>query len=201
MRIPLSKGEIAPDFTFTGVDGVPLQLSDLRGRKVLLAFFRNAACAMCNLRVQHFIRRYDQWRRQGLEIVAVFESPEISMSQYVSRQEAPFPLIADPQANLYDLYDVEVSEEKVQATMADTNTQKFVAEAAAEGFALTKEEGSNFYRIPAEFLIDENGIVQDAHYGQLVIDHLPLDVIDRFAAGNYGAVDSGVSVESKVKTE
>ncbi|MDF2652888.1 MAG: hypothetical protein K0Q73_8693 [Paenibacillus sp.] len=201
MRIPLSKGEIAPDFTFTGVDGVPLQLSDLRGRKVLLAFFRNAACAMCNLRVRHFIRRYVQWRLQGLEIVALFESPETSMSQYVSRQEAPFPLIADPQANLYDLYDVEVSEEKVQATMADTNTQKFVAEAAAEGFALTKEEGSNFYRIPAEFLIDENGIVQDAHYGQLVIDHLPLDVIDRFAAGNYGAVDSGVSVESKVKPE
>jgi peroxiredoxin Q/BCP len=151
------------------------------------------------LRVGHFIRRYNHWRLQGLEIVAVFESPETNMSQYVGRQEAPFPLIADPQADLYDLYGVEVSEEKVQATMADTNTQKFVAEAAAEGFALTPEEGSNFYRIPAEFLIDDNGIVQDAHYGQLVIDHLPLDVIDRFAAGNNGAVDSGVSVESKVK--
>jgi peroxiredoxin Q/BCP len=199
MRIPLSKGEIAPDFTFAGVDGVPLKLSNLRGRKVLLAFFRNAACAMCNLRVRHFIRRYNQWRLQGLEIVAVFESPETNMSQYVGRQEAPFPLIADPQADLYDLYGVEVSVEKVQATMADTNTQKFVAEAAAEGFALTPEEGSNFYRIPAEFLIDENGIVQNAHYGQLVIDHLPLEVIDRFAAGNNGAVDSGVSVESKVK--
>ncbi|MGO4268807.1 peroxiredoxin family protein [Paenibacillus sp. TAF58] len=184
MRMPLSKGEVAPDFTFTGIDGVPLQLSDLRGRKVLLAFFRNAACAMCNLRVRHFIQRYNQWRLQGLEIVAVFESPDANMSQYVSRQDAPFPLIADPQADLYDLYGVEVSEEKVQATIADTITQKFVAEAAAEGFALTKEEGSNFYRIPAEFLIDNNGIIHEAHYGQLVIDHIPLDVIDRFAAGN-----------------
>lgn len=184
MRMPLSKGDIAPDFTFTGINGVPLHLSDLRGRKVLLAFFRNAACAMCNLRVRHFIRRYNQWSLLGLEIVAVFESPETSMSQYVGRQDAPFPIISDPQADLYNLYGVEVSEEKVKATMADANTQKFVAEAAAEGFTLTPEEGSNFYRIPAEFLIDDNGIVQDAHYGQLVIDHLPLDVIDRFASSN-----------------
>ncbi len=198
MRIPLSKGDVAPDFTFTGVDGVPLQLSDLRGRKVLLAFFRNAACAMCNLRVRHLIRRYNQWSLQGLEIVAVFESPETNMSQIVNLQEAPFPLIADPQADLYDQYGVEVSEEKVQATMADTNTQNFVAEAAAEGFALIREEGSNFYRIPAEFLIDDDGIIQDAHYSQLVTDHLPLDIIDLFAAGNYRAVDSEVSVESKV---
>ncbi|KRE46338.1 peroxiredoxin family protein [Paenibacillus sp. Soil724D2] len=193
MRMPLSKGDIAPDFTFTGINGVPLQLSDLRGRKVLLAFFRNAACAMCNLRVRHFIRRYNQWSLLGLEIVAVFESPETSMSQYVGRQDAPFPIIADPQADLYNLYGVEVSEEKVKATMADANTQKFVAEAAAEGFTLTPEEGSNFYRVPAEFLIDDNGIVQDAHYGQLVIDHLPLDVIDRFASSNI----SEVSVETE----
>ncbi|MDQ0878716.1 hypothetical protein QFZ77_007375 [Paenibacillus sp. V4I3] len=87
-------------------------------------------------------------------------------------------------------------------SMWDARAQTFAGNAlgnAAEGFALTPEEGSNFYRIQAEFLIDDNGIVQDAHYGQLVIDHLSLDVIDRFAAGNNGAVDLGVSVESKVK--
>lgn len=181
MRNPLSPGAIAPDFTFTGVDGVPLRLSDLRGRKVLLAFLRNAACALCNLRVRHFIRHYIQWSLQGLEVVAVFESSDSNMSQYVGRQEAPFPLIADPQADLYDLYGVEVSEEKLQATIADSKTQTFVAEAAAEGFALTPEEGSNMHRIPAEFLINEEGIVQVVHYGRLVTDHLPLDVIDRFA--------------------
>lgn len=181
MRNPLSPGTTAPDFTFSGVDGVALRLSDLRGRKVLLAFLRNAACALCNLRVRHFIRHYNQWSEQGLEVVAVFESPNSNMSQYVGRQEAPFPLIADPQADLYNLYGVEVSEEKVQATIADLKTQTFVDEAAAAGFALTPEEGSNMHRIPAEFLINENGIIQVAHYGRLVTDHLPLDVISDFA--------------------
>lgn len=181
MRQSLFPGTAAPDFTYIGIDGAPLRLSDLRGRKILLAFFRNAACALCNLRVRYFIRQYERWRSQGLEIVAVFESPDSNIAQYVGRQEAPFPLIADPRAELYDLYGVEVSEAKMQATIADTHTHAFVAEAEAEGFALTPEEGSNMHRIPAEFLIDEHGIVQVAHYGRLVTDHLPLEAIDRFA--------------------
>ncbi|CAG7637209.1 peroxiredoxin family protein [Paenibacillus allorhizosphaerae] len=185
MRVSLTTGDAAPDFTFTGIDGTPVRLSDLRGRKVLIAFFRNAACALCNLRVRHFIRRYDEWQRQGLEIVAVFESPQSSISRHVGRQEAPFPLAADAGADLYERYGVEVSAEKVQATIADANTKTFISEAEAEGFALTPEEGANMHRIPAEFLIDENGIVQVAHYGRLVTDHLPLDAIDRFAASGH----------------
>lgn len=138
----LSNGSPAPDFTFPDMDGNPLRLSDLRGRKVLLAFFRNAACALCNLRVRQFIRRFDEWRAQGLEVIAVFESAHESVSRYVGRQEAPFPIVSDPQAELYGLYGVEVSEEKTQATIADPGTQAYVAEAAREGFALTTEEGS-----------------------------------------------------------
>jgi hypothetical protein len=38
------------------------------------------------------------------------------------------------------------------------------------------------FRIPAEFLLDENGVVQVAHYDRLVTDHLPMDAIDRYAA-------------------
>lgn len=178
----LSNGSPAPDFAFPDRAGHPLLLSGLRGRKVLLAFFRNAACALCNLRVRQYIRRFDEWRAQGLEVIAVFESAGESVSQYVGRQEAPFPIVPDPQAKLYELYGVEVSEENTQATIADPGTQEYVAEAAREGFALTPEEGANFNRIPAEFLIDENGIVQVAHYGGKITDHLPLETIDRFAA-------------------
>ncbi|MDF2680937.1 MAG: redoxin [Brevibacillus sp.] len=181
MRNRLAQGEAAPDFTFSCGDGVTLRLSDLRGRKVLLAFFRNAACALCNLRVRQFIRRYSQWQQQGLEVVAVFESPDSAMTHYVGKQEAPFPLLPDPQAEIYDQYGVEVSEDKFQATIKDSNTQAFIAEAAAEGFALIHQEGANMHRIPAEFLIDENGIIQIVHYGSLVTDHLPIEVIDRFA--------------------
>lgn len=182
----IQSGEAAPDFSFTAADGTTQNLYDYLGRKVLLAFFRNAACALCNLRIRNFIMRYEDWRRQGLDIIAVFESPEVNLRDHVGQQQAPFSLVADPEGTIYSLYGVEVSEEKVKATIADPHTHSIVAEAAAAGFLLQKEEGSNFNRIPAEFLINENGIVWLAHYGRLVTDHLPFEQIERFARNEAG---------------
>ncbi|MNP85147.1 hypothetical protein D3C76_1847560 [compost metagenome] len=59
---------------------------------------------------------------------------------------------------------------------------QFTDEAEAAGFKLTPEEGSNFNRIPAEFVLDEDGIIRIAHYGRLITDHLPYGTIERYAA-------------------
>ena len=45
--------------------------------------------------------------------------------------------------------------------------------------AAPPEEGSNFHRMPAEFLIRPDGIVEIAHYANYVYDHLELDVLER----------------------
>lgn len=192
MISPLQSGRAAPAFTTTDILGNPVALQSYRGRKVLLSFFRFSACALCNLRVHQFIGRYPQWRRQGMDVIAVFESPIANMNTHVGAQNAPFPLVADPTATLYDLYGVETSEEKVQATLTNAHTKEFIARAATAGFELTPEDGSNFQRIPAEFIIDEDGIVLVAHYNRLITDHLELVAIDRFAAGQ-----SDKSMETK----
>ncbi|THF73178.1 redoxin domain-containing protein [Cohnella fermenti] len=179
----LQPGMAAPAFRTVDQQGNFLSLEHYRGRKVLLAFMRFSACALCNLRVHRLIGRYPEWQRQGLDVIAVFESPEANLRTHVGAQNAPFPLAADPASQLYDLFGVETSEEKVRLTLADANTKNCVEEAAAAGFALTPEEGSNFHRMPAEFLIDENGIIRLAHYSRLITDQLALEEIDRFAAG------------------
>ncbi len=178
----LQPGMNAPVFATADINDNSVAIDSYRGRKVLLAFFRFSACALCNLRVQQFIGRYPQWQSRGMEVIAVFESPLANMKTYVGAQNAPFALIADPEAALYDLYGIETSEEKVQSTLADAGTKVRIAEAAAAGFKLTPEEGSNFHRIPAEFIIDDNGIVKVAHYNRLITDHLDFAEIDRFAA-------------------
>ncbi|ASS68283.1 MULTISPECIES: peroxiredoxin family protein [unclassified Paenibacillus] len=177
----LTAGTPAPDFSLADWQGNPIRLADLQGRKVLLSFFRNAACALCNLRVQQLKKWYGEWSEQGLEIIAVFESPAASLREYVGKQDAAFPIVGDPEAELYRLYGVEVSEQKFKATVADPGTHAHIRQAAAAGFVLAEEEGANMHRIPADFLIDEQGIVQAAHYGSLVTDHLPLEAVARFA--------------------
>jgi thioredoxin-dependent peroxiredoxin len=52
---------------------------------------------------------------------------------------------------------------------------------------LTKEEGSNFLRMPADFLIGPDGVVRAAHYAAYVWDHLPFACIEELL----GATVSG----------
>lgn len=173
-------GEAAPIFQTEDIFGNTVDLSAHAGRWVLLSFLRMSACALCNLRVHELIGRYDDLQRRGLDAIAVFESPRENMLQYVGRQDAPFPLIGDPQAKLYDRYGVETSEEKVQATMQAASTPERIAAAKAAGFELTPEPGSNFHRMPADFLIGPDGIIREAFYSDLVGEHLPFAVIERY---------------------
>src|SRR5262245_1436616 len=124
----IQPGMPAPLFQTLDLFGNPVGLAAYRGKPLLLAFFRNAACALCNLRVHGLIERYADYQRAGLEIVAIFESPAASMRQYVGKQDTPFPLVADPEAHLYTLYGLENSQAKIAATIAMTATQAVIGQ-------------------------------------------------------------------------
>ena len=158
----LMVGMTAPIFQSVDLFDQPINLEDYKGRWLLLSFYRFSACALCNLRIHQLITAFPDYQQKGLEMLAIFESPKANLLQYVGKQDAPFPLIGDPKARIYDLYGLETSEEKIKATMDDPNTMDRVKAAAAAGFALTKEEGSNFNRMPADFLIDPDGIIRSA---------------------------------------
>ncbi|GCE21577.1 redoxin domain-containing protein [Dictyobacter kobayashii] len=178
----LHRREVAPQFEAEDIFGARIDLRAYEGKPVLLTFLRNGACAICNLRVHQLIQRYPELHARGLEFLAVFESPVSSILQYVtSRQEVPFPIIADPTARLYDLYGVEVSQEKTQASMARVETpefQRMIQDAAAIGYQLLHEKGANFERLPADFLIGPDQCIQLAFYSDLIGDHLPLAEVE-----------------------
>jgi thioredoxin-dependent peroxiredoxin len=172
--------QLAPDFSANDIFGQTIQLSAYRGSPVLLSFFRNSACALCNLRVHQLIQRYSAYHAAGLEVLAVFESPVESIRQYVGKQDAPFPIIANPLGELYTLYGVEVSEEKVNATITSIEGKERIQEAAEAGYQLVREAGSNFYRIPADFLIDADGRIHTALYTDWIGQHLSFEAIEAF---------------------
>ncbi|GHO89666.1 alkyl hydroperoxide reductase [Dictyobacter formicarum] len=178
----LQTGMVAPHFEAEDVFGERIDLRAYEGKFVLLSFLRNGGCALCNLRVHQLIKRYPELYAHGLEMLAVFESPVASIKQYVtSRQDVPFPIIVDPGAQLYDLYGVEVSQEKAQASVARVGTpeiQQMIQDAAAIGYELTHEDGANFHRMPADFLIGPDQRIQRAFYSDLIGDHLSLAEIE-----------------------
>src|SRR5687768_10121964 len=105
----LFQNQSAPDFVAETLEGKKVRLSDFKGQKILLSLLRNGACALCNLRIHELIKNQD--RLEGLKVLAVFESPKEDMLPYVGRQNPPFPLIADPKAEIYNLYGAESSPE------------------------------------------------------------------------------------------
>ncbi len=168
----LAEGSPAPDFTAEVWSGERLQLSGLRGGKLWLAFFRYASCPLCNLQVHQVIERWEQLQAAGLQVVAVFQSPASSISEYVGKQAPPFPLLCDPEERLYELYGLESS---LAGFMSPANAGN-LARASAKGFLPGRMEGTKT-RLPADFLIDERGVIQRALYARVIGEHMAVDEV------------------------
>jgi thioredoxin-dependent peroxiredoxin len=176
----LSKNQAAPDFLAETLQGEKIRLSDFKGQKILLSLLRNGGCALCNLRIHELIKNQD--KLNGLKVIAVFESPKEDMLPYVGKQNAPFPLISDPNAAIYELYGAESSQEKIERIVANGSVHHKVEEAKGAGFDLITQENSNFFRLPADFLIREDLTIERAHYkDEDNYNHISLAEIEEFA--------------------
>ena len=179
----LQPGTEAPDFTAQVWNGDTVRLGDYRGRPVWLAFFRYASCPLCNLRVHDIVQRFAGLEKRGLVVLAVFQSKPSSVTEYVGRQEPPFPIICDPEESLYSLFGLESS---LAAFANPANLWNFAKTAPKGLLKLGRMEGTKT-RIPADFLIDGDGVLRTAFYGRKIADHIPFDLVDAFL------VDHGAS--------
>lgn len=168
----LISGTPAPDFRVRDWRGTEHHLARMRGRRVWLAFFRYASCPLCNLRVRAMIERWPSWEGR-VALLAVFQSPSASIAAYVGKQAPPFPLIGDPEEELYRSYHLESS----LAGFLSPRAAAVGARAATRGFLPGRMEGTKT-RHPADFFIDEEGILVRAFYGSDISEHVPFEAVD-----------------------
>ncbi|WP_164848375.1 peroxiredoxin [Halobacteriovorax sp. HLS] len=167
--------KIAPLFNKESFDNENIILESYRGQKVWLAFFRYASCPLCNLRINEMIRRYKELEAEGLKIITVFQSPRTSVEKYVAKQELPFPLICDPQQELYQLYGVKGS----YGGLMSLGVVQNLAKASAKGFFPGVPDGP-LNTIPADFLINELGEIVTSFHGKDIGDHIPFEEVFKF---------------------
>ncbi len=174
MRI--QPGQPAKNFSTEDISGNAITLTDYAGRSVMLSFYRYAACPLCNLRVHHLIQHHASFLERNLNLVAVFQSPPESIRRYVGRQNIPFPVIADPERNLYRLYGVESS---WPGFIRGSLRLSMVTSALMKGFLPGKMEGIKSM-VPADFLIGPDSTIRVAYYGGDIGDHLPIEQINEW---------------------
>lgn len=174
----ITPSQAAPAFTIKDVDGNTVKLSDFKGKKVLLSFYRNVGCPVCNVRFHELQEQSDYFKTKGLVVLAVYESTPEHMKQYLSG-EAPYAImIPNADLSLYKLYEVEQSMGKVMKGMFHGAMGKM-----KEGKRLFKrkmKQDGSMSRIGADFLIDKQGNVKTAYYGKYLGDHVPISDIKKF---------------------
>lgn len=172
----LQTGDRAPSFAAQSLNGHDVDLERYRGRKLLLSFFRYGACPLCNLRMTFLIDAFPRWQEQGLDVIAIFESPQERLLETVASNPIPFPVIPDPERILYKQYGVTAS--WLGYVIGAFRVRSFRA-AFQRGFHIGRGEGA-IAQLPAEFLIGPDLTIERAYYGKDIGDHLPITEIDEW---------------------
>jgi len=175
----VSNGQVAPDFTVTDVYGREVQLSAFKGQKVHLNFYRFAGCPFCNLRFHEIEKMAEDYRRNNVVLLSVYESSAENMRAMISDEKFYATMVPDPDSSLYRLYDLDRS---LLGLFGFLLFKGGIGQ-VIKGMKLFKQKVKNdghTDRIEAEFLIGTDGKVVEAYYGKNPGDNLPISTIKDF---------------------
>ncbi len=166
----------APGLVIDTLDGGRFDLAAQRTLPVWLAFFRFATCPLCNLRIHQMKAVWSRYKDR-VAFIGIFQSPK---ERFTGEERFPFPVAADPDLVAFHAYGLEKSVLGALHPKAVLDT----VEALRTGIPmqLVSPKDGAALRVPADFLIDRQGILEVARYGSHISDHIPFEEIDAFLA-------------------
>lgn len=182
----IKAGTAVSELSLPNIDGSQFSIEEVKGRRYLLSFFRFASCPFCNLRVHELVTHYSQYP-ENFTIVGIFDSPLDNLQKHAAGHDAPFPILADAENRYYQKFGVERSIAGVLRGMF-LRMHRAIYGMFVKGYIPLSIKGA-MTTMPLNILVDEQGIVQYAHYGRDEGDHLPLLAVKEFA--DTGSVPAG----------
>ena len=173
-------GDTAPQFTLPAIDGSTFNMADMKGKRVILTFFRFSTCPLCNMRIRRIVQRWNEFSKDAV-MVAVFDAKVGDLQKRMKRHDAPFVVVADETYEQFNKNGVKKSFFKFMwGAMRSPLT---LLQATLRGYVPLTLSISKLSTIPVDILIDEDGKVVEAHYCKDTADHLSLDRMIAFSNG------------------
>jgi len=101
---------MAPDFTLTAHDKSPVTLSDLRGRRTILAFYPAAFTGVCTKEMCTFSDGMSSLSSSGASILGISVDSPFSNAAFAEANGIGFPLLSDVHREAVDAYGVSLSD-------------------------------------------------------------------------------------------
>lgn len=151
----LAAGDILPEFVGVDHTGRHTTAADLAGSKAVIYFYPKAFTPGCTTESCDFRDRYQTFEEKGYVILGVSPDLPDRLAAFREEYELPFDLIADPDHDI----------------------------ATAFGAYGTKKNYGREYQgiIRSTFLVDENGVIEEAFYNVKAKGHAERIVV---AAGS-----------------
>lgn len=99
----LTASMAAPSFSASDQDGNNQDLSDYKGKYLLLYFYPKDDTPGCTKEACSFRDHYDELKRY-VEILGVSADSTVSHSKFKKKYSLPFPLLSDPDKKIIEAY-------------------------------------------------------------------------------------------------
>ena len=104
--MPLTSGIPAPDFELSDDTNAPRRLSSFRGKPVILYFYPKDDTPGCTREACNFRDDYSAYEKADVTILGVSPDNSRSHAKFKIKYQLPFPLLADENHSICDLYKV-----------------------------------------------------------------------------------------------
>jgi peroxiredoxin len=166
-------GDALPTLKLTATSGRLVTIPDPEGNFVHLQLRRFAGCPICNLHLRTIVTCHDEIHSHGIQEVVVFHSTAAELVKHET--DLPFPLIADPNRDLYRQFGVDrglgslLSPRALRAAISGQTAALGSHSTKSGALGPLKPTGGRL-GLPADFLIGPDGRILALKYGQHAYD-------------------------------
>jgi peroxiredoxin Q/BCP len=102
----LEEGQQAPDIKAVDQNGKAINLTDYKGKKVVLYFYPKDNTPGCTAEACSFRDHYSTLQENGFEIIGVSADSAKKHQNFITKYDLPFPLIPDENREVIEAYGV-----------------------------------------------------------------------------------------------
>ena len=124
--VTLEIGLPAPDFSLQSLKGESVRLSELRGSKVIMIFYRGHWCPFCVGHLQDIQVMLPALEKAGYQVLAISPDDATGMQKMADRMDRPYQFLSDVNLDVTDLYGIRKDEELPHPAMILLDDQGLV---------------------------------------------------------------------------